>query len=236
MSKSAGNVITPDEIAATFGADALRVYLLFVAPFENNTVWEQAGIVGARRFLERTWRLVVQVAQAGEDALAVSAADEQTARSLHGAIRRVTEDIEEFKFNTAVAALMECLNDLTAHLQTSGVTQGLARAVRDYVLLIAPFAPHMAEELWERLGQPYSVHRQAWPEWDVAQIAQESFTLIVQIDGRVRERLQMPVGTTEQQARAQALKSKRVQRSVEGRPIAGSFFVPGKLINLVTEP
>jgi len=237
MSKSAGNVVTPDEVAETHGADALRIYLMFMAPFENNTVWEEDGITGARRFLERVWRLVNQVAQAPTDAASHvgQSSDEQIVTALHHTIRRVSEDIEAFKFNTAIAALMECLNALNTSQQDRGATRTMQEAVRVYVLLLAPFAPHIAEELWERLGEPYSVHQQAWPTWDQALVGQETVTMIVQVDGRVRDRLIVPADVSEQQARRKALDSPGVQRNLNDRTIARVVYVPGKLVNIVTK-
>jgi leucyl-tRNA synthetase len=238
MSKSTGNVVTPDEIAETYGADALRIYLLFMAPFENNTVWDKAGITGARRFLDRTWRMVNQVAQAAENSSAQKRATcaEPIAAVLHRTTQRVTQDIEAFKFNTAIAALMECLNALNAHQQAEGTTNALRQAAKTYILLLAPFAPHIAEELWMRLGEPYSVHQHAWPDWDASLIRQKSFTLIVQLDGRVRDRLKVPAGITEQDARRQATASPGVRRHLNGRTIARVIYVPGKLVNIVTKP
>jgi leucyl-tRNA synthetase len=238
MSKSTGNVVTPDEVAETHGADALRVYLMFMAPFENNTVWEEAGITGAWRFLDRTWRLVSQVAQSTANG---SAGGEQIhshsiTATLHRTIRRVTKDIEVFKFNTAIAALMECLNALVTHQQVEGTSRTLQEAVRQYVLLLAPFAPHIAEELWAKLGEPYSVHQQPWPAWDQALVHTETITLIVQVDGRVRARLEAPAEINEPEARAQALDCPGVQRSLNGRGIARVIYVPSKLINIVTKP
>jgi leucyl-tRNA synthetase len=238
MSKSTGNVVTPDEVAETYGADALRIYLMFMAPFENNTVWEQAGITGARRFLDRTWRLVNQVMQEPAHPPpqeAPSSSAQPIVAILHRTIQRVTEDIEAFKFNTAIAALMECLNALTAHQQAQGVTRALGDAVRTYVLLLAPFAPHIAEELWEQLGEPYSVHQQPWPHWDPSLVRAKTITLIVQLDGRVRDRLEVSADIAEQAARQQAMDSPGVRRHLNGRAVARVIYVPGKLINIVTE-
>jgi leucyl-tRNA synthetase len=236
MSKSSGNVITPDKVAAAHGADTLRIYLLFMAPFENNTVWEEAGITGARRFLERTWRLVNRVAETPGNSVRVDpgASATQIAAQLHRTIQRVTADMEAFKFNTAIAALMECLNALVAHHQKEGLTCALQEAVHDYVLLLAPFAPYIAEELWARLDQPFSVHQQPWPTWDQSLVRQELTTLVVQVDGRVRDRLTVPADIEERQARERALSSPGVRRFAEGRAIARVVYVPGKLVNIVT--
>jgi leucyl-tRNA synthetase len=254
MSKSAGNVVTPDEVAEAQGADALRVYLLFMAPFENNTVWEDEGIVGAKRFLERTWRLVNAVTggdwgadrrSGGEsrDSPTTQPPNHQTTElandltaHLHRTIQRVTEDIEACKFNTAIAALMECLNEMNSYHQANGVTAELATAAHTYVRLLAPFAPHIAEELWARMGGTYSVHQQAWPAWDEAQIAEETVTLVVQVDGRVRDRIAVPVDITESDARERALRSEGVRRHVDGHDVERVIYVPGRLINVVTRP
>jgi len=237
MSKSTGNVVTPDQVAETYGSDALRTYLLFMAPFENNTVWEEAGIIGARRFLDRTWRLVNQTAQAPTCASEERSQGQkgEIAATLHRTIQRVTEDIEAFKFNTAIAALMECLNALVAHQQAEAASHTLRWAVRQYVLLLAPFAPHIAEELWAHLGEPYSVHQQQWPVWDQTQIRAKTSILIVQIDGRVRDRLEVPLEIDQPEARKLAMASQNVRRNLDGRTVARVIYVPGKLINFVTQ-
>jgi len=229
MSKSAGNVVRPDDVAEGHGADALRIYLLFMAPFENDTIWEEEGMVGARRFLERTWRLAHAV-------LAVEPAageGSELQRTVHRAIRGVTEDVEAFKFNTAIATLMETLNELRHHQRELGETADLAAAVRTFVLLLAPFAPHIAEELWERFGGRYSVHGQAWPTWEPSMVARDDVTLVIQVDGRVRDRLTVPVDLEEADVRERALASEGVQRHLEGRSVARVIYVPGRLVNVV---
>jgi len=235
MSKSAGNVVTPDEVAAAHGADALRVYLLFMAPFENNTVWEEEGIVGARRFLERVWRLTNAVGS-GLEAHGPEGGpeDPELRRIVHRTAQRITEDIEAFKFNTAIAALMECLNALIGHHSANGVTAQLVDAARTFLLLLAPFAPYIAEELWQRIGGAYSIHQQPWPSWERTAVAEEVATLVVQVNGRVRDRVDVPVGTEETDARELALACTGVQRYVDGQILARVVYVPGRLINIVT--
>jgi leucyl-tRNA synthetase len=233
MSKSAEKVVTPDEVAARQGADALRVYLLFMAPFENNTVWEEDGIVGARRFLERTWRLVQTVA---DEVPGADGGDEALRRALHQTIQRVTEDTEAFRFNTAVAALMEFLNTLSTQVYSGHISQQAADATRAYILLLAPFAPHVAEELWGRLGGAYSVHEQAWPEWKEEALRADSVTLVVQVDGRVRDHLEVSPEIDEQEARKRALQADGVCSHLDGRRVTRVIYVPGRLVNLVTEP
>ncbi|HET90386.1 MAG TPA: leucine--tRNA ligase [Chloroflexi bacterium] len=235
MAKSAGNVVTPDSVAASYGADALRIHLLFVAPFDCNTVWEEEGIVGARRFLNRFWRLALEVA--ATERTPGSPADANLRGTVHRTIERVTADVEAFKFNTAVAGLMECLNEMATHSRVHGVTAGLVEAARVFVLLLAPFAPHVAEELWERLGEPYSVHRQPWPVWDESLAAEEAITLVVQVDGRLRDKLTVPAAIGEEEARQQALSCEGVRRQLEdeGRRVTRVVYVPGRLVNLVTQ-
>jgi leucyl-tRNA synthetase len=238
MSKSAGNVVTPDSVAAAYGADALRICLLFMAPFENNTVWEgddtkgAHSITGAKRFLNRLWRLAIEVT--ATDHFVSSPSDAKLRGTIHRTIERLTADVETFKFNTAVAALMECLNEMVTHHREHGITIGLTEATQTFVLLLAPFAPHIAEELWKRLGGEYSVHQQPWPAWDETQSAEEAITLVVQIDGKLRERLTVPSTIGESEARQLALACEGVSPYLEGRRVVRTVYVPGRLINIVT--
>jgi len=237
MSKSKGNVVTPDSVAETHGADTLRIYLLFMAPFENNTVWEggdaQAshGIAGAKRFLQRVWRLADEIIASQP----VSQPTTKLTTHLHQTIQRVTADVEAFKFNTAIAALMELLNAMSAHHREHGITAELAEAVRTYVLLLAPFAPYITEELWSRTEKPYSVHQQPWPGWDAALAAEETITLVVQVNGKVRARIEVSADIEKETAREAALSDENVQSHVDDQRIHKVIYVPGQLINIVTK-
>jgi leucyl-tRNA synthetase len=232
MSKSRGNVVNPDEYVAQWGADVLRTYMLFMGPYEEGGDFRDAGIVGVRRFFNRLWEQVGRWAsgQAGKSASAESRHGQQARRILHRTVKRVTEDIESLGFNTAIAALMEALNELRGLSLEKPVRQEAARTM---ALLIAPFAPHLAEELWERLGEPYSVHEQPWPEWDEAWVAEETITLVVQVNGKVRDRMQAPASIDDEAAQALALSSEAVQRHLDGRPPRQVIVVPGKLVNVV---
>jgi leucyl-tRNA synthetase len=233
MSKSAGNVVTPDSVAAEVGADALRVYLLFMAPFENNTVWEEDGIIGAWRFLGRVWRLV-------QDLAAVPGPPESgrtdLTRQLHQAIRDVTADLDQFRFNTAVAGLMSLLNVLSDHHRDHGVTAELVAACRTLVLMLAPLAPYITEELWSQLGGRDSVHLASWPSWDEALADEKVMTLAVQVDGRVRARLTVPAGTPPERLRTLALSTPEIDRHLDGRRVTNVVVVPGRVVNIVTGP
>ena len=232
MSKSAGNVVTPDSVAERYGADTLRMYLLFMAPFENHVVWEEEGISGAQRFLRQVWRLVDDVAEAGPPV--AQAGDGSLSQAVGRLVRRVTADIEAFKFNTAIAALMEGLNTLTTHHREAGVTAELGAATRTFVLLLAPFAPHIAEELWERLGGSYSVHQRPWPTADEAMASDDTITLVVQVNGRVRDRLTVPAAIAEAEIRRLVLEREGIRRYLNERPVARMIYVPGRLVNIVT--
>jgi leucyl-tRNA synthetase len=233
MSKSAGNVVTPDGMAAEHGADALRVYLLFMAPFENQTVWEEEGITGARRYLNRVWRLMQEVAAAPDPSRREPTG---LTRRLHQAIRDVTADLDQFHLNTAVATLMSLLNAMVGHRRDHGVTAELGGACRTYLLLLAPLAPHIAEELWSQLGERGSVHQARWPTWNETWVGEEMIALAVQVDGRVRARLTVPAGTPDEQVRALALASEEVGRRLDGREVAQVIVVPGRVVNVVTRP
>ncbi len=231
MSKSAGNVVTPDSMVDRYGADALRVYLLFMAPLENDTIWDEQGMNGAKRFLTRMWKLVIQVAR--EQRL-VEGPYTGLTRSLHQTIRQVTADIERFHFNTAIAALMTLLNKVVEHQTQYGMTAELAETTRTYVLLLAPFAPYITEELWERLGGEESVHQQAWPIWDEELAAEETITLVVQVNGRPRDKIVVLADTSVEQIEALALNSEKIARYLDGQGVDRVVVVPGRVVNIVT--
>jgi leucyl-tRNA synthetase len=231
MSKSVGNVVTPDSMVDLYGADALRVYLLFMAPLENDTIWDEQGMTGAKRFLSRTWQLVSQV---GAEDKPRDLPPSGLIRRLHQTIRQVTADIERFHFNTAVAALMTLLNTMVEHKSSYGVTAELEETVQHFVLLLAPFAPHIAEELWERLGGEYSVHQQAWPVWNENLAAEETVTLVIQVNGRVRDRMVVPANTPVEQIEVWAMNSEKIARLRDNQDVERVIIVPGRVVNIVT--
>ncbi len=232
MSKSRGNVVTPDEVIERYGADTLRIYLLFMAPFERNVNWDEDGIVGAQRFLHRVWKLG-QEKRATKERPTENHPDETLQRTMHKTIRRVSEDVEAFKFNTAIAALMETVNILWAHRETHGPSAAFCEGVEVLLRLLAPFAPYIVEELWTRQGHPGSIHQQAWPTYDPTLTWEEKITLVIQVNGKVRDRIVVPAGLSDQEAQAQALKSARVQTALNSHPPKKVIVVPGRLVNLV---
>jgi leucyl-tRNA synthetase len=234
MSKSRGNVVTPDEVVERYGADILRVYLLFIAPFDHNVIWDEEGIAGSERFLHRVWRICQETGQhggGGTDGQPV--AENSLTRGTHKTIRQVTDDVEAFKFNTALAAMMEWVNTLGAHMEEYGTTLAFQEATGILIRLLAPFVPHIAEELWSRREGGFSVHRQPWPVYDLALTADETVTLIVQVNGKVRDRIAAPAGVPDDEARRLALASPRIQACLDGRSPRQVIVVPGRLVNVV---
>jgi len=231
MSKSRGNVVNPDEYVGTMGVDTVRAYLMFIGPWDSGGPWNPQGIEGVHRFLHRVWHLLVDPAPAGP---AVDGAGATVRRAIHQALKRVTEDLEGFRFNTALAALMECGNTLArAREAGAGAAPEWGPAMRTLVQMLAPFAPHLAEELWARLREPYSVHQQAWPEWDPAAVREDTVTLVLQVNGRVRDRVQVPAGLDEARLRETALASAKVRKFIDGMQVQDVIVVRGKLVNVV---
>ncbi len=224
MSKSRGNVVNPDEYIGRVGADAFRTYLLFMGPFDQDNDFRDLNLTGVTRYLERVWRLV------NDDAPASGTGVDM--RPLHRFVKRVTEELEKYQYHTAIAGLMECGNWIGASRE--GFTpEQRAQALRTLVLMLAPFAPFLAEELWERLGGGYSVHEQTWPAYDPAMIEEEQVELAVQVNGKVRDRIIAAPGTDEATLRERALASARVQEFLGGRTPKKIVVVPDRLISIV---
>jgi len=219
MSKSRGNVVNPDDIVARFGADTLRVYEMFMGPFEQAIPWDEKGVVGVFRFLERVWKL--------QDKLKVAVESSKLERLLHQTIKKVEEDIEQMKFNTAVSALMILTNEMAAEEKLSITSYQLL------ITLLAPFAPHLAEELWEKLGNKKSVHLAEWPKYDPALIIEEEIDLIVQINGKMRDSIKVKADISEEEAKKVAVESEKIKKWIERQKIKKIIFVKGKLVNIV---
>jgi leucyl-tRNA synthetase len=235
MSKSRGNVVNPDDFVSTLGADTVRAYLMFLGPWDQGGDWSDKGIQGVHRFLNRVWSLVLDTASASSPEGTDPAAERELRRVTHQTIKRVSDDIDKFRFNTMIAALMEMSNALI-RLGVGNVvgTPAWKEAIRSSLLMLAPVAPFMTEELWSRLGLPYSIHQQSWPDWDPALAAAEEVTVVVQVNGKVRDKLVVPVGVSKPEVETLALNSERVRRYVDGNPVSNVVYVPGKLLNIVT--
>ncbi|HHH40909.1 MAG TPA: leucine--tRNA ligase, partial [Chloroflexi bacterium] len=235
MSKSRGNVVAPDDLVEQYGADTVRAYLMFFARWDQGGPWDSQGIKGPRRFLEDVWRLVLEpVDPAQAEATPTEEQVRVLRRKTHQTIKRCTEDMEAFAFNTYVAALMEFRNVLQEAKRTPVAgSEAWEEAIETLLLLMAPITPHIAEELWVRTGRPYSIHQQRWPTWDEAIAAEETFTLVIQVNGKVRDRVEVPVGISEEKAREIALASEAVRRRLNGREPKRVIYVPGRLVNVV---
>ncbi len=232
MSKSRGNVIAPDDLVNRYGADTVRAYLMFFARWDMGGPWNSSGIEGAARWVRRVWNLVT------EPAAATQKGDPQMTRDLrrklHQTLRQVTHDFETFEFNTIVSALMELLNEMY-RAREAGLagTPVWDEALDIYLRMMAPVTPHIAEELWGCLGNPYSVHTQPWPAVDEEATIEEQITLVVQVNGKLRDRITVPVDISREDAQAAALASESVQKFMGGKPPRKVIVVPGRLVNIV---
>jgi len=213
------------------GADAVRAYLMFVGPWEQGGEWSDQGIVGISRWLNRVWNLVIA------DYLEKNVdpdVEKELIRLIHKTIGKVTGDMERFRFNTMLAALMEFTNYLGKVQETGTVSEPVwQEAITSLLLLLAPTAPHLTEELWVRTGHPYSIHNQSWPRWDEELAKEEEITLVIQVNGKLRDKVTVPVSITEAEAREIALSRERIKAYVQGNSINKIIYVPRRLVNIV---
>jgi leucyl-tRNA synthetase len=226
MSKSRGNVVNPDRYIAEHGADVTRMYLLFIGPWDEGGDFSDAGVVGIERFLRRVWRLGAEPHKPGGGGVDL--------RRMDRAIAAIGADLEAMKFNTAIASLME-LGRWARRERDKMSSEEWPRVLGSLVLLLAPLAPHLAEELWSRIGGEYSVHQQRWPAFDQRALADAEVTLVIQVDGKTRDRIQVPAGLDKAHALERAKGTESVRRHLKDRDPRKVIFVPDRLINLVTE-
>ncbi len=227
MSKSRGNVVNPQDYVDRYGSDALRSFLMFVGPWSEGGPWDSKGIEGVSRFLRRALSLVTEGDSSGGDA-----DPSELTRRTNRLVKKITEDLEAFRFNTAIAALMEHTNYLLA-IRGRVDDEEWQGAMRTFVMVLSPFAPHHAEEMWAAMGEEYSVHEQAWPGYEEALIQAQEITLIVQVNGKLRDRIEVPADISEEAAKELAVSSARVRPHLEGKELRKSIYVPGRLVNLV---
>jgi leucyl-tRNA synthetase len=235
MSKSKGNVVTPDEVVAEYGGDALRAYEMFISDFEQATPWSTQGLAGTYRWLRRVWELMSYPSPRPPADERTESLERELRRKMHKTIKKVSSDIEGFRFNTVISALMELTNAIY-DAQNQPVSDTAFDEARDMLLLmLAPVAPFMAEEVWARKGRKYSIHQQKWPAFDAALAADEMLTLPVQVNGKVRDRIELPVSAGEAEVKDAALKSANVQRHLEGKTPLKVIYVPGRLVSIVVK-
>jgi leucyl-tRNA synthetase len=244
MSKSKGNVVSPEEIVGKYGADTARLFILFAAPPERDLEWNDQAVEGSHRFLNRLWRIVYQyvaVVRQGVtsyDVANLTKADKELRRALHLTIKKVTDDIgDRFNFNTAISSIMELVNALYSFKdQESQPKAGLVyEVVTSLVKLIAPFAPHIAEELWQEMGQAGSVHKQSWPKYNSEAVQQDEIEIVLQINGKVRDKLIVPASLDKAALEALALEQDKVKNLIAGKKVVKVICVPHKLVNIVVK-
>jgi leucyl-tRNA synthetase len=244
MSKSKGNVVSPDEMIARYGADATRMYALFAAPPDRDLEWQEDGVAGVSRFLSRVYRVtmkftpMVKAHYAKPQINAATPAGQTLLRKLHQTIAKITLDFSgRWHFNTCIAAIMELVNALTAAEGTmeSGEVpeQAVAEIFRNLILLLAPFAPFLAAELWEQTGHEGTVFRTQWPAADAELAAEDEIEIPVQVNGKLVNVVRVPAGSSEDAVKQAAMMDAKVAARVEGKTIVKTVVVPGKLVNLV---
>ena len=236
MSKSRGNVVSPDEYVAKYGADSIRCYLMFLGPWDQGGEWSDSGLNGVVRWMNRLYEIVLRDMCILEKNILDIESEQSLNRTLHQTIKRVSEDLEKFKFNTAIAALMEFTNALNNHWTNHQIgVESWSTSIRNLVLMLAPFAPHLAEELWHVTSNEYSVHSQRFPEWDPDLVKEDTFNLVIQINGKVRDKVLADATIDENQAKEIALSRDNISKYIDGKSIIRSIYIPKKLINIVVE-
>jgi len=220
MSKSFSNVINPDDIVKKYGADALRLYEMFMGPFDQAIAWNTQGLKGVSRFLEKTWKFVLECKNEKSGQKAVNLINKLN--------KKIDSDLEAVKFNTVMSSFMEFVNFGLDNKGEAGKD-----SAEKLLLLLAPFAPHVSEELWHQLGHNDSIHNQAWPKYDDEAVKEENSVLIVQVNGRVRDKIEVQKDTSEEEIKKLTLSSESVKKWTAGKEIKKVIFVPGKLINIV---
>jgi len=245
MSKSKGNVVDPQKILKEYGADVARLFILFAAPPEKDLEWSDQGVEGAQRFLNRVWRVVADHQQKLSErkiqninSEELSDSEKEVYRKLHQTIKDVTEDIEEkLTFNTAISSIMELTNTVYQYLndrQKHEINYNLLKIViKNQLLLLAPFSPHMTEELWQELGYSKSIHRRNWPEYKESALKKEEITIVIQVNGKVRDKIQVAPDISEDKLKEKALNSPNIKKYTEEGEVVKIIVVPQKLLNIV---
>jgi leucyl-tRNA synthetase len=227
MSKSRGNVVNPDDVISQYGADSMRLFEMFMGPIEEMKPWSTKGVEGVFRFLNRVWRLFVKDDSGLNPSFVDKPATPAFERLFHQTVKKVGEDIEGLRFNTAISQLMIFINEAMK------LEELPRKELEQFLLLLSPFAPHIAEELWEMTGHKRSLSQEAWPTFDVAKTIEERVEVVLQVNGKVRGKLEVPQGTNEQVIERLARLDANVQRHVEGKKVVRIIVVKNKLVNVV---
>lgn len=240
MSKSLGNVVSPAEIINKYGSDTARLFILFAAPPERELDWSDKGVEGSYRFLNRVYRMVYEFAEkyaaAGGTDKPENDADKSLLYWVNYAVKKVTEDIDtRFNFNTAISAVMELVNEMYRYKEGNVNAVLYERAIKTLIIMLAPFVPHITAEMWEHLGYEGSVHEQSWPEYDESALVKETIEIVVQINGKIKEKLNIAGDLSKEEMAKQAMEDEKVIKLTEGKNVVKVIAVPGKLINIVVK-
>ena len=224
MSKSKGNVVSPDEMIERFGADATRAYMLFVSPLEDDIIWNEENIIGVYRFLEKVWNLKSLIINHESQIT-----NNKIEKLVHKTIKKVSEDIKKLKFNTAISALMILVNEMEKQKEVTAVNYQLL------IILLSPFAPHLAEELWAQLGNEEFILMQNWPKYDLELTKDKIINLVIQVNGKLRDAIEVAADISEEDVKKIALKSEKIKKWLIGKEVVKIIFVKGKLLNIVVK-
>jgi len=236
MSKSKGNVVSPDELIEKFGTDTVRLYTLFIGPPEKDAEWSDRGVEGAYRFLGRVWRMTELIGNRKSKTEKLDEkSDKKLIRKTHQTIKKITEDIERgFHFNTAISAIMELVNEIYASFEKDTISKKTKeKAIKTVILLLGPFVPHIAEELWQKLGGKESLLKEKWPEFDKSLIVEDVVTIPVQINGKLRSKIEVPLGVNEEELKKKILSDKKIKGYLDKRTPKRWVVIPKKLVNIV---
>jgi leucyl-tRNA synthetase len=247
MSKSKGNVVSPEEIIKKYGTDTLRTYVLFIGPPEKDAEWNDSGVEGVYRFLNKLWNnyylLIDKIKGISFDNVKIelhTKEEKSLRRKLHSIIQKMTKDIEgNFQFNTAISAMMELSNELNSYLNSIDERKWnlnlLREVAENFALMLSPFAPHIAEELWHEMGNENLIVESKWPEFDKEALKKDEFNIVIQVNGKLRGQIEVPSNSTQEEIKEIALKEEKVQKFIEGKAIIKTIYVPKKLVNIVVE-
>ena len=241
MSKSIGNVVSPAEIIEKYGADTARLFILFAAPPDRELDWSDTGVEGSYRFLNRVYRLVFELADmvkpVGSSYILETEADKSLAYEMNTTIKKVTEDVGgRFSFNTAISSIMELVNEMYRYKELDDINLGLLKAaVENLVLVLSPFTPHICEEMWQELGHEGTIYNESWPSYDEAAMVKDSVEIVVQINGKVKEKLMVPTGLDKETFQATVMDDEKTKALVEGKNVVKVIAVPSKLVNIVVK-
>ncbi len=240
MSKSKGNTVSPVELVENYGADTARLFILFAAPPERDLEWSEQGVEGCFKFLNRVYRLVDELApvtKLDHEFGNLTKADKDMRAKTNNTLKKVTEDLNDrFGFNTAIAALMELINDLYKYKELDDRNDAVIKeAIEAVVVILAPFAPHLGEELWLMIGKEASVFDIAWPEYDKSAIQLDEVEIIVQVNGKVRNKINAPVGIDQEAMKDLALNDEKIKEFIEDKDVVKVIAIPSKLVNIVVK-